>query len=100
MRMEPELVVTSQGRKVLEVMEAQAAVFRAGGRAAAEQATATRAFRITNPNGSEEIEGTIPECLVAGAPIALGGILAAMGLNVGESFNDGIIEVTRLEDRA
>lgn len=99
MRMEPELVVTSQGRKVLEIMEAQSRAFREGTDSVAD-ATDHRVYRVKNPNGTEELEGTIPEILVGGAPIALGGILAAMALHEGESFSDGIIEVTRLEDRA
>jgi hypothetical protein len=98
MRMESELVVSSLGRKVLDIASQQAERFRAN--PATVQPTLARCvFKVWNPDGPESAEGTITECLQQGAPLATAGILAALALHVGEEFSDGIISVRRLEDR-
>lgn len=97
MRMEPEVIVSSEGRAVMALVKQTVDDLLENGTPFSEALESFEGtFRVTNPNGPEDVRGTLLEVIKQGAPLAINGLLAAMATHIGETWADGVIKVERL----
>ena len=94
------IVVTSSGRQITEDVLLAKSDEMARNPDLADSAMTLRRFNVSNPRGAERAnEVTIVEAVRMGAPLAIGGILAALTLDIGEAFENEVVRVERVSDK-